>query len=234
MKYLILLSFLCVFCSCDNKQHATVCAEKSDLYYEGYKGKIKKITISETVDSTVVWDIVRGYVYNVNEMFYDENGFETKRVYRMYMDGKMYAEGIYTISGKNPKTISYVDQDGNRSVDTILWQGNTHRNVGYDVVNGKTQMTYETKREYDNDCMLTRWVSESYDWSSGEKKLKEKTGHDFSKDSDEDKAARKKYGYAKIFHTYYQVIEWDGHDNPVKFLTKDPVLRSVVQYEYYD
>lgn len=234
MKFYLSLVAICFLCACQQQdQKETVCAKKSDLFYEGFNGKVKKIARKYSYSDDVVWNIEDAVYYSIRTSHYDEDGFRTKDIYQTFRNGKLISETITKVSGISYRLSEYIDQDGNRGIDSVIWiNDSTERTATYTATNGQLVLESEGINVYDNDCMPFTAKKTIYDVLTG--RVKDKEDYDYSKLPDSIKQLRKEYKNAFLYHGYYTVIEWDDHNNPVKILlSNDNGLRRVYVYEYY-
>lgn len=203
-----------------------VCSTQSDLFYLGYKGKIKQVT--EILGDKADEDPETLGRYLVRTKRFDEAGYITLNEEKVVTNNEPSVLSSTVYKGINPRvgTSDYY-------IDSTIWVGNVQTIVSYAVQDGIVLYRLTRSRyEYDDKCMLSLSETTSYD----------KTGSILSRDSfnantlTKDRIeARVKYGHASIFHSdKIKIEETDKQGNPTKiiYLSPEPA-RGSIKYEYY-
>lgn len=229
---LLVMSFLWAY-QHRQEEKETACAKKSDLFYEGLNGKVKKITQKKAHSDKIVWNIEDADWYSTNTLYYDEKGFLMKSVYRSFEKDKLNVEVVAHVTQATDRLTEWIDGNSNKGVVSTIWiNDSTKRTLAYIVENGKTILNDERIFTFDKECMTSNMKMINYDASTG--MVKDQQDENYRILPDSIKELRSKYKHAYIYHGLYTVIEWDEHNNPVKLiLSDDNNSRSVYEYEYY-
>ena|GEM_PF-4726458 len=230
MKNTFFLSIFLLLCSCNsNKDTARVrCANRGDLFYMGYTGKVKKI-IETGAETNETWNLQQLPAYIVTVSEFDTAGFLVNKTQSVVMNGDERIISSIHYGGHHPRVAV---ADNNEVIDTIMWAGNTNTISKYHKTGDSYNLYMHAVYNYDTACMLASSVESYYDISG----LVKKDSFNVASLTPQQLSLRKQYGHASIFYQgKMKIVEKDATGNIVKLeVPNENHIRKVLQYEYYE
>lgn len=241
MKQFIYFFFtIQIFAGCKNNNSVSrklVCSQQSDLFYEGYKGPVKKIIKYRGFPKGNEKNIPSDY-YVKTTRFYDKQGQLTFEEDESVSPSDVYSSQTKVFRDNKQVIRTLVVDDTVIGIDSFTWINGSSQIVKTYAA-GENALSLHSFQEYqfNASCLVQKSHIVDYYDSDGKKSIPVEEYFDEKTLTPVEKEAREKYGYLSRYYKSekIKILSTDSYGNPTKVSSKFGGVYGLdsLIYEYY-